>query len=147
MSHFAKLETKIKDKASLVKGLEALLNEIQIEANVEVHDTPTELANAYGDTNVAEIILRRSDIGGYVDVGFAATNEGVYEFVVDAYDFPYSSLGDVFDTVDKFLHHVSMRYAVEEAKAVYPETTHNYTIKIENDNLQMNIKEKPKVWL
>ncbi len=85
MSHFVSVTTKIKDKESLIKALEALKTNWVIEDNKE----PVHLYGYKGDKReqVANIVIRRQYVGSASnDVGFLLKEDGTYEAIISEFD-------------------------------------------------------------
>jgi len=86
MSAYTSLETEFNDQDCLVAALKD--NEDRSFINVEVHEKPVNLVGYHSDTRsqVANIVIRRSEIGGASnDIGFVKEN-GKFKVIISDYD-------------------------------------------------------------
>ena len=90
MSHFAEVQTVIKNESALVAAIEEL--EPSWAGNVVVDREGSRLADYWGNPSerIANVIVRRKFIhnntGSRGDIGFALGENGKYRIVLDDYD-------------------------------------------------------------
>lgn len=150
MSHFTTIEAGLTDKQALVKGLENLLAKHNIKANVECHEKPVTIFNDYGYSeelnSLAEVIIRKEQIGGKTDIGFAK-EEGkeTYKAVVDAYDFKRTQLSSAFSSVGSFLKAVQEAHAEAFIEREYPSDLWAIETKVEGTKTVRTLTKKVTV--
>jgi hypothetical protein len=160
MSHFSSIQTQLCDRNALIQGLQTLLAEHQIAAELEVHDQPMPMENAYArrDKRDAHIILRRSFLNtrqrqALVDVGFLQTKSGVFQAMLDAWDVNQNALGEAFQmtrSIDQwiaptqqFLNAVQVAHDVAYVEAQYPPSLWEYDRQINEDGtVQLSLTQK-----
>lgn len=82
MSHYNKIKTKLKCKASLVKALAKMGFD---KEKIQVHDTAVHLEGWHGEQRpeTAEIVLPRKHVGGAAnDIGFKKQADGTFEAII-----------------------------------------------------------------
>ena len=134
MSHFSSIQTQLSDRQALATGLKTLLDDRGIQTEIEVHDRPVPLENAYDRTNrsTANVLIRRRFLDtrtrqALLDIGFLWNdNGGQFEAVLDGWDFDRNALGIEFDTVQDFLNHVQLAHDRAYIEARYPAELWNY---------------------
>jgi hypothetical protein len=86
MSHYTKVKTKLKDKASLLKALEDMGFTKEM---IRVHDTPHQVEGYEGRLREerAEIIIPRRYVGGSSnDIGFKLQEDGSWGAIISEFD-------------------------------------------------------------
>ena len=120
MSHFASMQTQLVNPDALLKGLQVLLAEHQINAIVEVHNPATILENAYdasSPTQFANLIIRRSHLNtpsrySLLDVGFKQNQSGTFELIADDWDLRQNAIGQSIGNSTQFLRAVQVEYNI-----------------------------------
>lgn len=85
MSHYAMIETEIRDEESLV----AALKDLEPGWEIERHTEPRNLYGYLGDMRPerAHVIIRRQYVGGSSnDIGFVRQADGTYGAIVSEFD-------------------------------------------------------------
>ena len=147
MSHFTTIEAGLTDKEALHKGLQNLLKKHNIKANVEVHDKPVPIFNEYGYRgnldSQAEVVIRKEEIGGMTDIGFAK-EEGkeTYKAVIDGFDFRNTDLSNAFRSVDSFLKAVQEAHAEAYIEINYPSDLWELETKLEGSKTIRTLTKK-----
>lgn len=88
MSHFTKIKSQFKDQEALI----AALTEVPSQNGkpwtldqIEVHETPQRLVNAYDRAvHEAEIVIRKQHTKSYSDFGFARQTDGTFSTIIDS---------------------------------------------------------------
>jgi hypothetical protein len=157
MSHFSSIQTQLTDQAALIKGLEALCQQIGITPIVEVHDQLTLLENAYDPENqaYAHVIIRRRQIPrpdwrdgiAAIDLGFRRGEDGCFSAIVDPWDLEYNAIGQYFQTqanTKAFLKALQTQHNIAYVQAQYPDTQWDYSdwVTAEDGSLQLTLTQK-----
>jgi hypothetical protein len=103
MSHFTAVKTKFTDKDTLIRALR------NMGFIPEIHEEGTNLNNRWGTTDVAHIVIPRSQLGCGADLGFQKTEEG-YAITADEYEMRKSQY-------QNFKQELGTEYAVITAQA------------------------------
>lgn len=114
------MQTQLVNPEALLKGLQALFDEYQIPAIVEVHDPATILENAYDASappRFAHLIIRRSQLDtpnrpAQLDVGFKRTQSGLFELIADDWDIRQNAIGEAIGNSIQFLRAVQTQYNI-----------------------------------
>jgi len=144
MSHFSRIRTKISNRKALVNGLERL------GLKAEVHETPTQLINTWGDKDFAEVIVRRSEfsLGDNLcraDLGFRLNTETQsYEAVFDQHEFRNTILKEKFASYTNFVAQLQCAYEIENVLLLYPASQYNISepVLTEDGSYTLEITEK-----
>lgn len=113
MSHFTAIKTEIRDVKSLVKALE----DLGFQDQIEVHEEAQGLYGFQGDLRpeTAEVIIRRKYLGAASnDIGFKKQEDGTYEAVISSYDRAYNYS-------QHWVNKLTQRYGYHLLIAVAPE--------------------------
>lgn len=126
--------------------MQSLLEQNNICATVEVHDQPVELISNYDsrDRAVGNIIIRRTDFKGLLDIGFLWNEQlGCFEAQLDAWDFSHNLLGSLFNSVEHFLNLVQLAHDTAYIKIQYPSSLWDYqTTTLEDGSIQTTLTQK-----
>jgi hypothetical protein len=147
MSHFSSIQTQLIHKEALAQGLQALLEQHQISASLEIHEEAVELHSDYdrADKAFAHIVLRRREIGAMLDLGFLQTEQGTFEAQVDEWDFSRAAhlLGRAFGTVRAFLDLVQLSHDTAYLQIHYPPEQWDYrTQTLDDGTIQTTLTPK-----
>ena len=114
------MQTQLVNPDALLKGLQALLAEYQINAIVEVHNPATILENAYDASSppqFANLIIRRSQLNtlnrySLLDVGFKRNQLGTFELIADDWDLRQNAIGQAIGNSIEFLRAAQVQYNI-----------------------------------
>ena len=114
------MQTQLVNPDALLKGLQALFAEHQINAIVEVHNPATILENAYDASSppqFANLIIRRSQLNtlnrySLLDVGFKRNQLGTFELIADDWDLRQNAIGHVIGNSIEFLRAAQVQYNI-----------------------------------
>lgn len=123
MSHFSTIKTTLSHGQALQEGLKALLEKIGITPEIESHENPVPLINGYdtADRLEANIIIRRTQLQGLIDIGFRWNPaQNCYEAAIDPWDFDRNLLGNHFENVEDFLEQVQIAHNAAFINIHYP---------------------------
>lgn len=123
MSHFSTIKTTLSNRQALQEGLKALLEKIGITPEIESHENPVPLINGYdtADRLEANIIIRRTQLQGLIDIGFRWNpDQNCYEAAIDPWDFGRNLLGNHFENVEDFLEQVQIAHNAAFINIHYP---------------------------
>jgi hypothetical protein len=131
MSHFVKIKTKIRDRASLIKALEKL----GFKDKIESYESAQHLYGYHGDKReqIAHIILRRKYVGSASnDIGFEQLPDGSFIAHISEYD--HGRYGEAWQ---KKLFEF---YGVEKAKTEFDNLGLSYVEDVEeNDHPRLRV--------